>query len=307
MNKNIWTADAVVNAVMQGNPNLEIVISNYFKAFVLRLDDYNISIEGISSIDELNRKVEDGITDLETLRKEFISVVGIFASSNHPTLKKYLPVFFEDLLNHYEELDVNLYTGTSTDVLRNDHYRFFNQFLLISLVALLIENQCFDTLQSILHTKYKIYYKSYGMIREVNFIRFREYNYTLNQFLNTNTPKRISVTADYIRAFSSSSDFAKQIKADILLYYISLWQHTDDIFDAYWYPELSVYNRDKEILPKLISQTYFDKAKVLFGVNNIEEYKALLYGSKDVFERDGRFKVPVLQVGLLYDKVGSVE
>jgi len=305
IDKNLWTSDAVVNAVLQGNSHLEIVLSNYFKAFIERLNDYDIALEGINSIDVLNKKILDGIDLLEVMRKEFLDVVAILATSESGHLVKLLPVFFENLLNNYEERGVNLYTDTNAEALRNDHYRFFNQSLMISLTALLVENKCFDALKAILHTRYKVHYKLYGIVREVNFIRLRGYNYTLNEYLNTSSPKRISVTADYILKYSGT-DFAKLVRADILLYYISLWQHTDDFIDRFWFPELSVYNREKEILPYMVSRSYFEKAKVLFKVNSIDEYKNLLMSTPDVMERNGIYRVPILPEGLICNSVGTL-
>lgn len=307
MHSTPWTSDAVVNAVLNDSSNLEIVLSNYFKAFIERLGEYDINLQGVNTTELLTKKVLDGIEKLEVMRKEFISVVEIFAPSNNPILSRYLPVFFEDLLVSYEERGVNLYTGTSADVLRNDHYRFFNQHLFISLTSLLLENRCFETLSVLLHAKYKVYDKLYGKLRDVNFIRFRAYNYTLNQFLNKTTPKRVSVTADYIRNFSSSTDFDKFVRADILLYYMSLWNHVDSIFDSAWFPELSVYNRDMQILPHMVSKKYFEKSKVLFSVNTVAEYKKLLETTTDKLDRQGLYRVPQLQAGLLYDTVGSEE
>ncbi|MBQ8810876.1 MAG: hypothetical protein IJZ70_01005 [Bacteroidales bacterium] len=305
IDKNIWTSNAVVNAVIQDSSNLEIVLNNYFKAFIERLNDHNIALDEIGTTDILNQRILEGINNLEEMRKEFLNIVEIFANSNNNLLENHLPVFIENLLNNYEEKGINLYTDTNVEALRNDHYRFFNQFLIISLTALLIENKCFNTLKAILHSKYKVYYKSYRIVREVNFIRLRGYNYTLNEYLNTGSPKRISVTADFMLKFSSTN-FASLVRADILLYYISLWQHTDNFIDRYWFPELSVYNRDKEILPYMVSQSYFDNAKVLFNVNTIEEYRNLLSSTEDILERNGIYRVPLLKDGLLYNTVGNI-
>ena len=307
MDKNIWTVEAVQNAVLQDSQSLEMVFSNYLKAFIEQLAEYDIDLQGISSIDQLHKKVVDGIEQLEPKRKEFLSVVEMFATSRHPFLEKYLSGFFERMLNFYEEHSVTLYTGTGADVLRNDHYRFFNQFLFISLTSLLIENRCFEALRSILRTKYLVFYKSYGMMREVNYMRFREYNYTLNEFLNTASPKRISVTADYIFKYAGNASFEKLVKADILLYYISLWNPSSEILDPYWYPELSVYNREKYILPNLMSKRYFEEAKVLFGVESVAKFQDLIDNTEDRLQRGGIYRVPQLRDGLMYSSVGSVE
>lgn len=305
MNINVWKAETVEEAIIQGNPNLEIVLSNYFKAFIVRLGDYDINLQEVNSTDLLTQQILDGIGKLEIIRKEFLSVIEIFATSNSSMLKQYLPSFFENLLCFYEAKGINLYSGTGADVLRNDHYRFFNQFLFISLTSLLLENRNFDTLKAVLHAKYKILDTTYHTLRDANFIRFRSYNYTLNQYMNTGSPQRVSVTADYIRNYSSSMEFDKLVRADILLYYISLWHHVDNIFDSVWFPELSVYNRDAQILPWMASKDYFEKAKVLFDVNTVADYKKLLEGTTENLDRMGLYRVPPVLTGLLHDTVGS--
>lgn len=307
MDTNIWKAETISDAILKNNANLEMVFANYLKAFIVRLREYDINLQGINSIEILQQKVVEGIEQLELMRNEFLSVIEMFSMSRHPLLQHYLPDFFEQLLNFYEEQGVNLYTSTSADSLKNDHFRFFNQHLFISLAAMLVENRCFDALQAILHAKFKVYNNTYGRVRDINFIRLCSYNYTLNQFLNTGSPKRISITADYILKFSPPVDFGKLVKADILLYYISLWYHTGDIIAPYWMPELSVYNRDRDILPKMVSKSYFEKAKGVFGVGSIEEYKKLLDKTPDIFERNGIYHVPLLKVGLMYDTVGTDE
>lgn len=308
MNVDVWTAEAVSNAILNGNTNLEMVFGNYLKDFIARLGQYDIRLEDTNSVDQLNQKVLNGITQLEELRREFLSVIEMFATSNHPTLVRFLPDFFQKLFDSYEELGVNLYTGTTPDALKNDHYRFFNQFLFISLTALLINNQCFEALAAVLHAKFKVYNRTYQNIQDLNFIRLRGYNYTLNQYMNTGTQKRVSVTADYIRGFSTPDNFDKMIKADILLYYMSLWYHTkDNIFDTLWIPELSVYNRDVMVLPLLVSKSYFEKAKSLFEVKTVDEFKTLLNGTNDSFDRMGVYRIPWLKDGLVYNKVGSMD
>ena len=306
MDKNKWTAEAVSDAVLRNNDYLEIVVSNYLMTFIERLEEYDINLQDITNVDQLHQKVQEGIEKLEPMRKEFLSVVEIFVPSKHPFLKRYLPVFLEKLLNFYEEHGINLYTGTSTDLLRNDHYRFFNQFLLISLTAMLVEYRCFDALQAILRSKYVVYYNDYHMAREVNFMRFCEYNYTLNEFLNTNQPKRLSVTADYMYKYASVG-FEKLINADILLYYMSLWNSSKEMLNPFWYPELSVYNRDKSVLPNLVSKKYFDDTKVLFGVDTVKQFKDLLDNTDDSLQHNGLYRVPQLKDGLMYNAVASEE
>ena len=73
-----------------------------------------------------------------------------------------------------------------------------------------------------------------------------------------------------------------------------------------WYPTLSIYNRAFEILPKMASMRYFEKAKVMFGVGDKDSFKMLLVRTKDELQRDAYHRIPNLKEGLSYDKVCSL-
>lgn len=92
-----------------------------------------------------------------------------------------------------------------------------------------------------------------------------------------------------------------------MLYYISIWNPTNKILDPFWYPELNVYNRDKSILPNMVSKNYFDTAKVLFGVDTVKQFKDLLDNTDDSMQHKGLYRVPQLKDGLMYNTVASEE
>ena len=143
--------------------------------------------------------------------------------------------------------------------------------------------------------------------QEVSFMRFRSYNYTLNKFKNEKSNlHRISVVADMMRSNASRVGFDALIRADLLLYYLSLIYPSKDLFERYWYPELSVYNHQFVVLPRLASLRYFDKAKVLFGVETIEQYKSLVLSIKEPELRDGYHHIPSASKGLFLEEVGTI-
>ena len=95
---NVWTAQDVKNAIVQDNANLELIFSNYLKGFVSRLGDYDISIQAISSVENLQKQILQSIDSLEAMRREIISVIDLFSTCNHPLLLKYLHGFLFRIL-----------------------------------------------------------------------------------------------------------------------------------------------------------------------------------------------------------------
>ena len=108
------------------------------------------------------------------------------------------------------------------------------------------------------------------------------FNYTLNKFKNTSFDlHRVSIQADYINNYATHLRFDSLVKTDLLLYYLSLVYPNKSMFEMHWYPDCSIYNHGVEVLPKLASKRFFEKAKVLFGVNTVDEYKELVSSLND--------------------------
>ena len=61
------------------------------------------------------------------------------------------------------------------------------------------------------------------------------------------------------------------------------------------------------VLPLLVSKSYFEKAKSLFEVITVDEFKKLLDGTNDSLDRMGVYRIPRLNDGLVYNKVGSMD
>ena len=98
----------------------------------------------------------------------------------------------------------------------------------------------------------------------LNYAEFQKYNYTLDRFKkNLTNSNLISEAATLLKSKMDGKLFEKMVEADILLYYLSLvYTKTEEVYDM-WYPELSIYNFCFTILPKLVSNRYFEKAKIL--------------------------------------------
>lgn len=92
----------------------------------------------------------------------------------------------------------------------------------------------------------------------ITYVEFQKYNYTLDRFSNL-----IRESATLLKSKMDGKLFEEMVEADILLYYLSLvYTKTEEVYDM-WYPELSIYNFCFTILPKLVSNRYFEKAKIL--------------------------------------------
>ena len=180
----------------------------------------------------------------------------------------------------------------------------------MSLCSVLIKTERFDVLKDIVKSHSCVIRKSYlrDDADEISFMRFQTYNYTLNKYKNNyNNPRRVSVVADTVKSNANKLGFDDVVKVDILLFYLSLVYPSKNALEYYWYPDCSVYNHSAAVLPRIVSKRYFEKAKVLFGVNTVDEYKDLVASLKFPDNmHDGYHMIPQIKSGLSFDDVASI-
>lgn len=297
---------SIKNAIMSANQNTNLLIKDYLDLFLSSLVNYKIdyrTLNGVNFIDV----VEQNINEMLPLKNDFLDFIQIVAGTQFLT-DELLSDFFEKMLQTYAENEISLYEGDTLDCLCFDNYRYFNHDLFLSVVTILIAKEQFSIVYELVsHHFCIIEERRMNYPQEVSFMRFRKYNYTLNRYKNERyNLQRVSVAADMIKRNSTKVRFEDMVKADILLYYLSLIYPSKDTIEKYWYPEISCYNRQFAVLPKLASLRYFNKAKVLFGVDTIEHFKSIISSIKEPDFRDGYHSIPPVMKGLSFDEVGTI-
>lgn len=297
---------SIKNAIVLANPNTSLLVKDYLDLFLSSLNGYKIdyrTINGENFIDV----VEQSIAEMLPLKDDFLDFIQIVAGTQFLT-GELLSDFFEKMLQTYAENEISLYEGDTLDCLCFDNYRYFNHDLFLSVVTILIAKEQFAIVYELVsHHFCIIEERRVNYPQEVSFMRFRTYNYTLNRFKNERyNLRRASVVADMIKRNATQVRFEDIIKTDLLLYYLSLIYPSKDAFERYWYPEISCYNRQFVVLPKLASLRYFNKAKTIFGVDTVEQFKNLISSIQEPELRDGYHNIPPVHKGLSYEQVGTI-
>lgn len=247
--------------------DLQTWIARYCDKIIESLDQFKVTFNGGKTCD-LIELVEKSIASMQVVNNDFIAFVDTVASNSECNGKQFVD-FFEKLLQYYEDKDIELASSTDSWHLRNDNYRFFNYELFLSFTAI-----------------------------------FQKHNYTLDYYKNKGYSSSSQVAI--LMNNYGSDKFASWVEVDILLYYLSLIYGKLGDRMSMWYPTLSIYNRAFEILPKMASMRYFEKAKVMFGVADQDSFKTLIARTKDELQRDAYHRIPNLKEGLSYDKVCSL-
>jgi len=299
----------IKNSLISGNINSLILIKDYLQTFIDCLILFKLDIRK-DNIDTSNyiEKVEISIEELQPLKNDFIEFLNVlckFSTDNHEEL--FLD-FFESLLQFYEDNEINLEVSNSLDGVINDNYRFFNYDLFLSFTSVLLKFEKFKTLGFIFKSTFIIHQKRYNKTEVVNFIIFRKYNYTLNEYKNQRiSPRRVSVVADFIKKYSTLINFEEIRVSDVLIYYMSLIYSIESVQYNNWHPETSCYNPwGFDLFPKIVSKRHFEKYKYMFDVNNIDEYKSKI---SKVIDKDksnrGHYNFQKIEVGLKINDVGK--
>lgn len=297
----------IKHAINQGNPHLELIVNDYLRSFIDSLLEYRIDWQEINT-NSIEDVIYPSIEKINDKKEEFIQMVELIALSKTVCTGDIFVNFFEKLLQFYQDKDITLYTSNESHIVANDNYRYLNQALFISFTSVMLECQRFDVLSDVVSSRFLVTNpRRIGGIDDVNFIRFREYNYTLNEYMNKgNLSEMYSRTALTMKRLPSRLDFGKMIDADILLHYLSLLYPGDQFIDRVWFPETAAFNRKSQILPKLVSKKYFEKAKVLFNVNTIGEFKIKISNLSQTANQYNSYGVPSIIDGLCVNQVGNL-
>lgn len=247
--------------------DLQTWIARYCDKIIESLDQFKVTFNGGKTCG-LIELVEKSIASMQVVNNDFIAFVDTVASNSECNGKQFVD-FFEKLLQYYEDKDIELASSTDSWHLKNDNYRFFNYELFLSFTAI-----------------------------------FQKHNYTLDYYKNKGYSSSSQVAI--LMNNYGGDKFSSWVEVDILLYYLSLIYGKPGDRISMWYPTLSIYNRAFEILPKMASMRYFEKAKIMFGVADKDSFKTLIARTKDELQRDAYHRIPNLKEGLSYDKVCSL-
>lgn len=282
-------------------------VERYLEKLIASLGQFKISFRGGNAKDLVDL-IEKSIDSMQVVTNDFINFLET-VSANEECKGEQFVDFFENLLQYYEDNNIALPTSDSVSYLVNDNYRFFNYELFLSFASIMLKHQRFDIIRDVVSADFCILSNRMGReVMPLNYVEFQKYNYTLDRFKkNLTNSNLISEAATLLKSKMEGKLFEKMVEADILLYYLSLvYVKTEEVYDT-WFPELSIYNSSFTILPKLVSSRYFEKAKVLFGVDDKESFVTLAKGLKDNLQRDGYHHIPSVLQGLGVDKVCSLK
>ena len=269
----------IVNALVNEKKNSQVFIDDYYSTFIEALIDFEINNEDLEKTPNIDDLVFARVDEMKVLRNDFVSFLeAIFTYSEQLNLDKFIS-FIEKLLEFIMKQESSKYPGRTIGSYMSDQYKFFYNELFLYLTAVMIDKEKYKELGEVLNTGFVIFNQRVQKTESYNFLLFNQYAESLNKLRNERLQmRRKSLTADLIkqRADLPKYNFDKLREYDVLLYFIGIMQNetANQWLWKRWFPHTTVYRiYNLPLLERLISKRHFEKLKLLFNVNTIEELK----------------------------------
>ena len=144
-------------------------------------------------------------------------------------------------------------------------------------MAVLLQLKKYQEAGFFLHSQY-FYRNTTDELKQSGIEMFNRHVRSLDEFRNNRLGlRRVSMTADLIKARATRKDlsFGEIRETDLVLHCVT--ELCGGRFG--WFPRTSVYGgrgSGIELFDRMVSRRHFDKIKVLFSVNTVDELKALI-------------------------------
>jgi len=310
---------AIRRAFLDERRNAPLLVKQYYAAFLNALRDFEPKPDEFKTDNFIDLTL-NRMEQTKPLRDDFISFLETYLEVSPTFDQEALESFFENLASYFYPKAVANYSLNDLNSLSFDYLRFFVYETILYSATILLKAERFEVLGSLLHHTFLIIGQYREEARVEDYRLFNVYNATLNKHQNTSFQmNRLSVVADNIKSRATGTYTFDELKqSDLLLYHIGelVYFEPNAHSRAFWRPETSAYNTyGLTIFARLVSKRYFDKIKVLFGVETPEELKSrVLEFENDSFTQTWlrsdysmNRNIPQLSRLINFEKIGTVK
>lgn len=285
----------MMDAIKTSKPHALGATQEYFELFSTNLEKFRIAqSQGNNEWDE---KVIDVIEKFKPYHDEAIEVfIAIARYSRGESFGDELHHFFESLIPYmYRPNSIHQWNEWDWD-----YYKFIIHELFLYCVAVLLKHERFGMMSQLVRP-YLVIDPLGNRNKIKSFSLFREYLKILEYRKKRLSSVRISLHSDLLKERASKNvNFDLLMQADFLLFIIDVIQlsketkNFDDLkLNQRWFPYTLIYKADYfesnpfDIFLKSESKQYFDKLKIVLGINAKSELLPMI----GAFER-GELSVP---------------
>ena len=258
-------------------------VDEFLSEFTTALEQFRMDLG--THQDDADEVLIDNLERFVPHRNELIDLFStvIRYASNDDSMIQTIHQFFERILNYYHPPEgMNVYNRWNFD-----NYKFIGQELYIIFHALLLKSELFDLSDRLLSEPYYVPSGSEGQ-KVFNFNYFRQHCALLEHRNQRLDLRRVSLQSDLLkdRCIGLPIEFRHMLQADFVLYVRSSidrleYSNSENLSVRQWWPDTNLYaerySGPFEIFARSRSKRYFDKMKIVLGINSkadLEKYFA---------------------------------
>jgi len=265
-----------MSSLIKNKETAIISCNDYFTFFSESIENLRIDLEANKEVDD---QVVQGIDSLLPYRDEFVDVV-FKISKNYDSLEFYdgIHKFLEQIIPYaYEPKGLQTF-----NIWALEPFKFMISEFFLYTIAALLKNDRFEQINYLLEHEYYVEPGSQGIEGGMYpFGIFRQYLASLENRKQRLKLNRLSIMADLIKQRAKRKDisFIDIMQTDFILYLRS--EMIAGLANWFrWYPySLSYAGYQSSKFEKFLrseSKKYFDKFKIVLGINSIDQLKNIM-------------------------------
>lgn len=267
----------IENQIKKHNNFNQKYASDFLDAFQDKLWEFNL-VNSPNDLKAFGETLIETLKSYKPLREDFIKFIGLLTMNKTEFASELIIEFFENKPMYLRPRDErNSWSGSEFD-----SFKIIFQELFIYTIAVGIKNKDYLFVSELLHSKYFIKDPYRNNQEPSSFPFLYDYHQNLENYMKQ-TFNKVTGFGHYVIT-NLSDQISKQtlIFSDTLCYCVS-YLETVDYYDR-WFPATYLYgerNGGFNFFDKLSSKKHFEKAKVLFDVQNETELKEKLKKNKE--------------------------
>lgn len=269
-----------IDALKNNKANSHGALEEYFSTFATNLERFRIKYSDEEFEDLFLKNIQEFLPYRNEFIQTLITIAQYIPSSDSTTT---IHRFFEKLIPYLDKpKGITRYSKWDFD-----NFKFITHELFLYTLAVFLKYDRFEIVNFIL--KHGYYVASREIVGRNPMVMFDIFHQRLDilEYRNSKLQnKRYSLQADLLneRCIGQEINFYHLMQADFIAYLCSMLE--DDSSFRGWWPETLIYTDILdftgvfEIFARSISKLYFDKIKILFGVNSPSELSTLFENFK---------------------------
>lgn len=245
------------------------IIKDFLNSFIENIKDFSIKFISRNQ-KEIGKQICDNLNQYTPLRNDFITFIDKIT-------KLEIEFEFDPFITFLEETPLLEAPGKdrgSWSDYEFDNFRIINYEIFLYLIAIGLKNENYVFVENLLYSTYFVKDRNNYNNEPKSFDSFNKKVSIIDQYYKETYSKNFfNPMADLIiKRIPENFSASEIVHADLLCCYVA------NLNGQRWFPQTYIYDtsNNNELFYKMVSKKHFEKVKILFNVDTIDEFKEML-------------------------------